>query len=305
LVEHRRKLVDEKTRLSNRLTAALKSYYPQPLQWFDDIDAPLGCAFLQRWPTLAQAQHSHPGTLRKFFVQHNCRSAERIRERIEGIHQATPAVTDTALLEAGGIIVSGIVRASQALSESIAAVDARLQSAVTEHPQAGIFAGLPGAGAVLLPRLIAAFGTQLDRFPSASKLQCHTGIAPVHSQTGNTEIVHMRRACPKFLRQTFVEFASHSVAKSVWARAFLQNQLAQQKDYNVAIRALAFKWQRILHACWRNNTPYDEQRYLQTLQKRNSPLAKLSAIPKSAPTDPTAVGWKSVAGFHTLAMKNT
>ena len=305
LVEHRRKLVDEKTRLSNRLTAALKSYYPQPLQWFDDIDAPLGCAFLQRWPTLAQAQHSHPGTLRKFFVQHNCRSAERIRERIEGIHQAIPAVTDTALLEAGGIIVSGIVRVSQALSESIAAVDAKLQSAVAEHPKAGIFAGLPGAGAALLPRLIAAFGTQLDRFPSASELQCHTGIAPVRSQTGNTEIVHMRRACPKFLRQTFVEFASHSVAKSAWARAFLQHQLAEKKDYNVAIRALAFKWLRILHACWRNNIPYDEQRYLQTLQKRNSPLAKLSAIPKSAPTQPTAVGWKSVAGFHTLAIKNT
>lgn len=305
LVEHRRKLVDERTRQSNRLTAALKSYYPQPLQWFDDIDAPLGCAFLQRWPTLAQAQHNHPGTLRKFFLQHNCRSAARIRERIEGIHQATPAVTDPALLEAGAEIVSGIVRVSQALSESIAAVDAKLQGAAAEHPLAAIFAGLPGVGEVLLPRLIAAFGTQSDRYPSASKLQCSTGIAPVRSQTGNSETVRMRRACPNFLRQTFVEFAMHSVAKSVWERAFLDNQLAQKKEYHVAIRSLAFKWQRILHACWRTNTPYDEQRYLQTLQKRNSPLAKLSPIPKSTPTVPTAVGWKPVAGFHTLAIKNT
>jgi transposase len=300
LVEHRRKLVDERTRQSNRLTAALKSYYPQPLQWFDDIDAPLACAFLQRWPTLAEAQHSHPGTLRKFFLQHNCRSAERIRSRIEGIYQATPAVTDPALLEAGAVTVSGIARVGQALTESIAAVDAKLHTATAEHPGAAIFTGLPGAGNALLPRLIAAFGTQPHRYPSAFALQCYTGIAPVRSQTGNTEKVLMRRACPKFLRQTFVEFATHSVIKSVWARAFLDTQLAQKKDYHVAIRALAFKWQRVLHACWRTNTPYDEQRYLQTLQRRNSPLAKL--LP-TASTPATSVEWKSIAGFHTLSSK--
>jgi transposase len=305
LVEHRRKLVDEKTRQSNRLTAALKSYYPQPLQWFDDIDAPLGCAFLQRWPTLEQAQHNHPGTLRKFFTQHNCRAAERIRERIEGIHQATPAVTDPALLEAGADIVSGIVRVSQALNDSIAAVDAKLQSAAAAHPEAGIFASLPGVGNALLPRLIAAFGTQRDRYPSAVELQCYTGIAPVRSQTGHTEIVQMRRACPKFVRQTFAEFAIHSVGKSVWARAFLQHQLAQKKDYHVAIRALAFKWLRILHACWRTNTPYDEARYLQTLQKRNSPLAKLLTTGKPVPPDATSLEWKPIAGFHRLAKGTT
>jgi len=305
LVEHRRKLVDEKTRQSNRLTAALKSYYPQPLQWFDDIDGPLGCAFLQRWPTLAQAQRNHPGTLRKFFSQHNCRSADRIRQRIEAIHQAVPAVTDPALLEAGASVVSGIVRLSQALGDSIAEVDVKLQTAAAEHPKAHIFAGLPGVGKVLLPRLIAAFGTQLDRFPSADELQRYSGIAPVHSQTGNTEIVHMRRACPKFLRQTFIEFAIHSVAKSVWARAFLQYELASKKEYFVAIRALAFKWQRVLHACWRSNTPYNEQRYLQVLQKRNSPIVKLFPIANKALETPTSVEWKSIAGFNTLASKNT
>lgn len=41
LTEQRRKLVDERTRQSNRLTAGLKLYYPQPLDWIDDIDAPL------------------------------------------------------------------------------------------------------------------------------------------------------------------------------------------------------------------------------------------------------------------------
>jgi hypothetical protein len=39
------------------------------------------------------------------------------------------------------------------------------------------------------------------------------------------------------------------------------------------VRALAFKWIRILFACWKQRTPYDPQRYLEALQHRGSPLA--------------------------------
>jgi hypothetical protein len=35
-----------------------------------------------------------------------------------------------------------------------------------------------------------------------------------------------------------------------------------------AIRVVAFKWLRILWRCWRDHTPYDEARYLRSLQKR-------------------------------------
>ena len=115
LVEQRRKLVHERTRYSNRLTAGLKLYFPQALDWFDDIDSPLSCAFLEEWPTLDQAQHVHPGTLKKFFRQHNCRSQQRLQERFEAIQQAMPAVTDTALLTAGPAATHGWVALLQVL----------------------------------------------------------------------------------------------------------------------------------------------------------------------------------------------
>jgi hypothetical protein len=87
LVESRRMLVDEKTRQKNRLTACLKIYFPQILKWFDGVDSPLVGAVLERWGTLLEMRRAHPGTLRRFFHQHNCRDEERIRERIEGIGQ--------------------------------------------------------------------------------------------------------------------------------------------------------------------------------------------------------------------------
>jgi transposase len=75
LVEQRRRLVNDRVRLTNRLRNALKQYYPHPLQWFDRIDTPLFCDFIERWPTLVQAKRARQTTLTTFFRQHNMRFA--------------------------------------------------------------------------------------------------------------------------------------------------------------------------------------------------------------------------------------
>ena len=97
LVADRRDLVDEKTRHKNRLTDRLKQYYPQVLQWFDDLDAPVALDFLERWPTLAAAQQAQPAALRKFFDKHGCHNRQRNERRIAGIRQALPLTSDEAV----------------------------------------------------------------------------------------------------------------------------------------------------------------------------------------------------------------
>jgi transposase len=292
LVEQRRRLVDEKTACSNRLSAWLKMYFPQVLDWIDDIDSPLGCDLLQRWPTLAGLQRAHPGTLRRFFHEHNCRSGERIQQRIDSIYEAKPAIHDTAMLEAGPLMVRHFVTLCNTLRAAIIELDERIEKITRTHPERALFADLPGAGSVLLPRLIVAFGTQRERFASAGELASYSGIAPVTEQSGQTRWVHFRLACPKFLRQTFHEFASHSIQKCAWARAFYELQREKGKKHHAAVRALAFKWIRILFRCWQQRTPYDEAIYLRALQTHHSPL-------------PTRLQWKTIAGFHKLSLRNS
>src|SRR4030067_237356 len=55
LVEQRRGLVNDRVRVTNQLTYALKQYFPQPLEWFKEKDTRIFCDFLDRWPTLRQA----------------------------------------------------------------------------------------------------------------------------------------------------------------------------------------------------------------------------------------------------------
>lgn len=119
LVEHRRMLVDERTRNSNRLTAVLKMYYPQPLDWIGDIDSPLGCGLLEQWPTLEHVQSVGPDQLRAFFAKFNSRSAARIEQRIEAIARAIPAVCDAALVEAGSTAVLSLVTVLKNLNARI------------------------------------------------------------------------------------------------------------------------------------------------------------------------------------------
>jgi transposase len=56
LVEDRRRLVADRTRFSNRLTALLKGYFPQVLDWFEDIRTIVVCDFLDSLaPALSRA----------------------------------------------------------------------------------------------------------------------------------------------------------------------------------------------------------------------------------------------------------
>ena len=80
LVEHRRRLVGDQTRISKRLTALLKGYFPQVLQWFPDIRTPMVCDFLLRWSSLDALHGVRRTTLEKFFREHNSRAHRDNRE---------------------------------------------------------------------------------------------------------------------------------------------------------------------------------------------------------------------------------
>ena len=97
LVEERRKSVHEKTRYSNRITSHLKMYFPQVLDWFDEIGSNIAAEFLGRWPSLEKLQRARPATVERFFIDHNSRNAERIKERLDQIRKAVPATTDVAV----------------------------------------------------------------------------------------------------------------------------------------------------------------------------------------------------------------
>jgi transposase len=276
LVEERRNLVDEKTAQTNRLTNHLKIYFPQMLGWFDRLDTELVCAFLEQWATLEELQKVPPARLRTFFRKHRCRDQELIERRMEGIKQAIPATRDGAVIEAKSAVVKVSAQLIRSLVRGIGELDRKIEAAAAAHPDFFIFESLPGAGAAMAPRLLAAFGSQRDRYANAEEVQAYSGIAPVTERSGKKKWIHFRWACPKFLRQSFHEWAGHSIAHSQWARSYYQQQRERGKGHHAAVRGLAFKWIRIVFRCWKDGVVYDESKYLAALAKRHSPLAAVA-----------------------------
>ena len=279
LTEHRRELVGDKTRFTNRLTNTLKQYYPQALDWFEQRDTFLYCDFLARWPTLAQVKRARASSLRDFFHAHNCRYPTVIDGRLAAIKAAAPLTEDKGVIEPCRLLVLALVEQLRATLLAIDQFDQRIAELAPTLPDYSIFEALPGAGPHLAPRLLVAFGEQRERFPSAESLQKYAGIAPVIERSGKKCWVHWRWQCPNFLRQTFVEWAAQTIDKSFWAGAYYRQQRDKGSSYQAAVRALAFKWIRILHRCWQTQTPYDESKYLNALRTRGSPLIKSLPLP--------------------------
>jgi transposase len=277
LVEHRRRLVNDRTRISNRLTALLKSYFPQVLDWFGDVRTLLVCDLLERWPTLDAVQKARPATLLKFWHAHHSVRTETNQRRLTEIKKALPLTTDGAVLTSSLLAVKVLVAQLRTTIAAIGEYDRHIEALCETHADYQLFASLPGAGDVYAARLTAAMGSDRTRWTTADQLLCFSGIAPVIERSGKQQWIRWRYFCPTFFRQSFHEYAAESVRHSFWARAYYTMQRAKGKDHQAAVRALAFKWIRIIWKCWQTRTPYNEIIYLESLRKKGSSLLNFVA----------------------------
>ena len=272
LVEFRREVVDQRTATTNQLTQVLKEYFPQALDWAGDLDTQMACDFLSRWPTLEKIQRVRPNTIRTFYRQHRCRSSERIEGNLKAICNAQALTQDDAVIATSVCLVQAIVRMLHSTLETIGRLDREIEERFNAHPDMAIFDSFPGAGSALAPRLLAAMGSDRNRFESADEVQEYSGIAPVTVRSGKQIWIHQRFACPKFVKQTFHEFAGQSRIFSAWGRAYYDMKRSQGTGHHAAVRALAYKWIRIIFRCWQNRVAYDETIYVQSLRKKGSAI---------------------------------
>jgi len=201
-----------------------------------------------------------------------------LERRVTAIKSVVPLTTDEAIILRYRLQVMTLVAQLEVALESIRVYDDEIASLAPQHPDYNLFDTLPGAGPSLAPRLLVAFGEQRDRFASAAELQKYAGIAPVTKRSGESTWIRWRWQCPTFLRQTFVEWSAQTINKSYWARLYYSQQRAKGCSYQAGVRALAFKWIRILYRCWVTRTPFDEAKYLKALQDCGVPLLKMAEI---------------------------
>jgi transposase len=265
-------LIEHRTALVNQLRAALREYYPAALEAFEDWTAAHTWAFLLAFPTPAQLQSAGKRKWEKFLHTHKLWRPQTSERRLALFASATALPASTAVTTAKSLLAVSLAKMIVTLQAQLDEYRRRITQAFRAHPDHDLFGGLPGAKAVLGPRLLAGLGSVREEYPEAESLMCQAGVSPVSYQSGQVEKCRLRRACDKFLRFTVHLWANASRKKCAWARTYYERKRAQGHSHASALRCLGKRWLKILWRLWMDRTPYEEAVHLASLKRRGSKL---------------------------------
>ncbi len=206
-------MTQQTTRLTNQLTAALKSYYPQVLAAFADISRPMALAFLAAWPDPVEAQKIALSDLMPWLRQHRYPRAAQEAPRIWSTLQQRALEVSPGKRRAQVRTVRALVAQLQALQAEQRAMRKHLEELFLTNPDADLWTSVLGVATTLGARLLAGFGPDRDRFELAEAVQALAGTSPVLYQSGKLKRVHMRRACDKHFRATVDQLAFTSLSR--------------------------------------------------------------------------------------------
>jgi len=257
-------------RQHNQLRAVLLRTYPQAVGLFSTLTTQISLQFLQVYPTAQAAAALTLDEFRAFCQQQHYSHPQRIAQRYA--HLIAPAPTAqpaTVVAYQEQIPIWAELLLLQVQRHT--AAQRRLTALFTQHPDADIFASLPGAGALLAPALLAKFGDQRARFPTAAVVQACAGTCPVTEQSGKKTYIHFRRSCDKEFRRIAQHFAKASLPQSGWAHAYFQETLTRGHTTSHAYRCLANRWLAVIWKLWHTRQLYDEGYHLRQRAQRQRP----------------------------------
>jgi transposase len=271
LCQDLRKLVDEKSRISNQITSVLKEFYPKALELFS-LDSHIGIAFLKAFPDPQALRSCKKKAFESFFKKHHYNKPNKIEELWKFV-QAPAVNPDPVILRAGRFRLLALLDQFVPLRDHLALYEREVKAILDKLPEAKSISSLPGVGERLAPELTAALGPKESdsgsRFQCAEEIMKLSGCAPVTRQSGKWKTVSFRYACVKSLRRTFRDWAFASLKQSVWARAYYDFYKAMNMPHSTILRNLGKKWARILFSIWSRGIVYDEVSYIQSLKNHN------------------------------------
>lgn len=249
------------TRVSNQLRQLLWRYYPVAAELFNQLDQPLTLAFIQAYPTPQAAQRLTLPEYTAFCHAHHYYRADYIARRY-GELMSTKTFASPAVANAYAQQAQALARVLLCLVRERDAAQKALTQAFEQHPDAFIFASLPGAGEFLAPALLSKFRDCRARFPSAAVAQAIAGTCPVTDESGKRKRILFRRACDREFRHIATQFARSSIPNSSWAAAYFETVRPRCDKVSQAYRCLANRWLAIIWRLWTDRVVYDEALHL-------------------------------------------
>ncbi len=268
-------LIEQRTVLVNQLQQALVEYYPVALEAFDDWTLPSAWDFLIEFPTPKALVAAGQRRWEKFLHSHKLWRPQTVAERLALFAQADQLQGSDAVTRAKSQLALSLSKLLRTLQQQLDEYRQTIEALFQNHPDHDLFGSLPGAGKTLAPRLLAAIGSDPERYGDCNVLQCLAGTAPVRYQSGQIHRTKIRWACDKFLRHTVHLWADGFRKGSAWAQTYYQNKRDQGMSHACALRCLGQRLLKILFKMIRDKTPYDAELHARNQLRHGSWVLQL------------------------------
>jgi transposase len=263
LTRTREDLVGARVRLANELRAQLDAFWPGAAQIFADVDSPIALAFLERYPTPADARGLGEKRLAAFLARNRYSGRRSPAELLDRLRSAPTVRTGALEAEARRGAVLGLVGALRPIVTQVRELTAQIAHAVRSHCDGEVFLPLfkDPKSVITAARLIAEIGDDRSRYPSAEVLAADAGMAPVARESGKRKVAGFRWACDKRLRDAVSCLANSTRHTHPWARGVYLDARSRGLEHPHAIRVLGRAWLRVLWRCWQDGVPYDPAKH--------------------------------------------
>jgi Transposase IS116/IS110/IS902 family len=252
--------VHARVALTNQLRAELERFWPGPIGLFTKLDSPISLAFLERYPSPADARGLGEQRLRAFLArQHYGRKPPR--ELLAKLRRAPEGRVGEAELAARRALVRALIAAIRPLVDQIKQLDRQIATAVREHPDGEIFLSLFKGSVITAAELLSEIGDCRARYPTRDALAGDAGQAAVAIESGKRKTASFRWGCNKRLRAAFCTLADTTRHWHPWAQDRYANARARGHDHPRALRTVGRAWCRIVWRCWQDRVPYDPAKH--------------------------------------------
>ncbi|MEU5646977.1 IS110 family transposase, partial [Streptomyces milbemycinicus] len=255
LTARRADLVEDRTRVVNRLRGTLLSMFPA-LERALDVTNTGPLRLLTGYQTPAAIRRAGVIRLTKWLANRKVRNARALAEAAveaaERQHTAIPGEQTITKL------VHTLAEEVMALNEQISEVDKLIEGGFHEHELAEIVLSVPGIGTVLGAEFLAAVGGGLNEFDSPDALAAFAGVAPAPRDSGKVSgNLHRPVTYHRRLQRVFYTSALLSVRYDPNSRMFYDRKRAEGKKHVQAVLALARRRVNVIWALIRDRRCYE------------------------------------------------
>jgi len=238
LSRHQQTLIDERVRLTNRLSKKLLEVCPQILK-LGKLKNKKIIAVLAKYPDFSKYKRITLCSLLKIRGIGK-KGAFFLLKRLNHI-EYMPGLTDIYQT----IIFSYAQRILE-LQEEIKDIDKKLDEIGEESKEVKHLKTIPGVATKLASRLIGEIG-DIERFPSEKQLAVYCGVACVDNNSGKVTKAHAVYKANKICKHTLITMAGGSIRFSFQCRDYYLKKRAEGKSHNHTLRCLARQLIRVIY----------------------------------------------------------